>query len=122
VAGQVTRSTWNGGETPEAGIGKGFLDRRSGHDMPVRDVVVSLNRDGRVVVEFEARGFRRLVFGGQATRVTPGLVEAQLTSTGGDPDTRGSVVIYVDRGGQVARVSMKGRMDRDPFTLEWSAQ
>jgi hypothetical protein len=90
--------------------------------MAVRDVLVSLNRDGRVAVEFEAREFRRLVFGGQATRVTNGVVEAELTSTGRDRDTRGTVVIYMDRGGQVERVTMRGQVDGDPFRLDWSAR
>lgn len=111
-----------GGEFHYRGDGRGFLNRRNGPDMAVRDVLVSLNRDGRVAVEFEAKGFRRIVFGGQATRVANGLVEAELTSTDRDRDTRGSTVIYMDRGGQVARVTMKGRLDGDPFTLEWSAR
>jgi hypothetical protein len=111
-----------GGEFRYMGDGRGFLNRRNGPDMAVRDVLVSLNRDGHVAVEFEARGFRRLLFGGQATRVTSGVVEAELTSTGRDPDTRGAAFIYMDRGGQVERVTMRGRIDRDPFTLEWSAR
>jgi len=111
-----------GGEFQYRGDGRGFLNRRNGRDIAVRDVVVSLNRDGRVVVEFEAREFRRLVFGGQATRISAGTVEAELTSAGGDRDTRGRTMIYLDRGGQVERVTMRGRMDGDPFTLDWSAR
>jgi len=111
-----------GGEFHYRGDGRGFLNHRNGPETPVRDVLVSLNRDGRVAVEFEAKGYRRLVFGGQATRVSNGLVEADLTSTGSYRDTRGSAVIHMDRGGQVERVTMKGRMDGDPFTLEWSAR
>jgi hypothetical protein len=111
-----------GGEFRYRGDGRGFLNRRNGPDIAVRDVLVSLDRNGRVAVEFEARGFRRLVFGGQATRVSTGVVEAELTSTGNDRDTRGTTVIYMDRGGQVERVSMKGRMDGDPFALDWSAR
>jgi hypothetical protein len=111
-----------GGEFRYRGDGRGFLNRRNGPDIAVRDVLVSLDRDGRVAVEFEARGFRRLVFGGQATRVSSGVVEAELTSTGNDRDTRGTTVIYMDRSGQVERVSMKGRMDGDPFALDWSAR
>jgi hypothetical protein len=111
-----------GGEFRYRGDGRGFLNRRNGPDMAVRDVLVSLNRDGRVVVEFEGREFQRLVFGGQATRVTNGVVEAELTSAGRDRDTRGSAVIYMDQGGQVARVTMRGRIDGDPFRLDWSAR
>jgi hypothetical protein len=116
---------WNGQRGDEfnyRGDGRGFLNRKNGPDIPVRDVVVSLNRDGRVVVEFEAKDFRRIVFGGHATRVSKGFVGAELTSTGRDRDTRGSALIYMDRGGQVERVTLKGRMDGDPFTLEWSAR
>jgi len=111
-----------GGEFQYRGDGRGLLDRRNGRDIPVRDVVVSLNRDGRVVLEFEARDFRRVVFAGQARSITTGRVEAELTSGAGDRDARGVVTIFMDRGGEVERVSMRGRIDRDPFTLEWSAR
>lgn len=111
-----------GGEFQYRGDGRGFLDRRNGQDIPVRDVVVSLRRDGDVAVEFESRGFRRLVFGGRATRITQGVVEAELTSTGNDRDTRGSAVIYLNNAGQVDRVTMRGRIDGDPFKLDWSAR
>src|SRR5258706_4339226 len=47
------------------GDGRGFFNRQNGRDMVVRDVMVTVNREGRVVVEFEAQGFRRLVFTGQ---------------------------------------------------------
>jgi hypothetical protein len=111
-----------GGEFQYRGDGRGFLNRRNGRDIAVRDVLVSLNRDGQVAVEFEAREMPRLVFGGQASRVSSGTVVAELTSSGRERDTRGSAVIYMDRGGQVERVTMKGRMDGDPFTLDWSAR
>ena len=111
-----------GGEFQYRGDGRGFLNRRNGRDITVRDVLVSLNRDGRVAVEFEAREIPRLVFEGQASRVSSGSVVAELTSIGRDRDTRGSAVIYIDRGGQVERVTMKGRINGDPFRLDWSAR
>lgn len=111
-----------GGEFQYRGDGRGFLNRRNGRDIVVRDVLVSLNREGRIAVEFETRDFPRFVFRGQATNVSSETVVAELTSVGGDRNTRGSTVIYIDRGGQVERVTMKGRIDGDPFTLDWSAR
>ena len=111
-----------GGQFQYRGDGRGLFSRRNGPNMPVRDVLVSMNREGDVAIEFEARGFRRVVFGGQANRVSAGSVQAELFSSGGDRDTRGSAVIYIDRGGQVERVTMKGRIERDPFVLDWSAR
>jgi hypothetical protein len=123
--GPPNRGQWTGkqgGEFQFRGDGRGFLNRRNGPDMAVRDVVVSLNRDGRIVVEFQAQDVRRLVFAGQASRFSEGNVAVELTSTGRDRNTRGSAVIYVDRRGEVERVTMNGRMDGDPFTLNWSAR
>lgn len=111
-----------GGQFQYRGDGRGFFSRRNGQNMAVRDVLVSMNRDGGVALEFEARGFRRVVLGGQATRVSPGSVQAELLSSGGDRDTRGSATIYLDQSGQVQRVTVKGRIDRDPFVLDWSAR
>jgi hypothetical protein len=111
-----------GGELQFRGDGRGFLNRGNGPDMPVRDVLVSMNRDGGVAVQFEARGFRRVAFTGQATRVSRDTVVAELTSGGRDRDTRGSTVIYVNRAGEVERVTMNGRMEGGPFRLDWSAR
>ena len=111
-----------GGELRFHGDGRGLLDRRNGRDERVRDVMVNVGRDGHVALEFEVQGFRRLVFGGQATRIAPDTVEAELTSGGGDRDTRGFVTIRVGRRGEVQRVLMKGRVNGDPFTLDWAAE
>lgn len=111
-----------GSEFQYRGDGRGLLNRRNGPDTPVRDVVVNLNRNGDVAVEFEARGFNRLVFTGRATRISEGTVVADLTSNGRDRETRGSTVIYMNRGGQVERVTMNGRIDGDPFKLDWSSR
>ncbi len=111
-----------GGELHFRGNGRGFLNRENGPGLPVRDVLVSLNRDGGVAVEFEARGFRRVVFTGQATRVSRTVVIAELTSGGRDRDTRGLTNIYVNSAGEVQRVTMSGRMEDGPFRLDWSAR
>lgn len=110
-----------GGELQFRGDGRGFLNRKNGPDTPVRDVVVNLNREGGVAIEFEARGFRRVFFTGQATRVSRDSVVAELTSNNRDRDARGSTVIYVNGAGQVERITMNGRIDGDPFRLDWSA-
>ncbi len=111
-----------GGVFQYHGDGRGFLNRRNGPDTPIRDVNVSLNRAGNTAVEFEVRGFRRLVFRGQATRFTPAMVEADLVAEGRNGGSRGKAMIYIDRGGEVERVTMQGRIDGDPFTLTWSAR
>lgn len=111
-----------GSEFQYRGDGRGMLNRRNGPDTPVRDVVVNLNRDGDVAIEFEARGFDRIVFTGRATRISDGTVVANLNSNGRERETRGSTVIYMNPGGQVERVTMNGRIDGDPFKLDWSAR
>ena len=119
------RGGWTGrlgSEFRYRGDGRGLLNRRNGPDTPVRDVVVNLNRDGAVAVEFEASGFNRVVFTGRATRISQGTVVADLTSNSRGRDTRGSTVIYMNSGGQVERVTMNGRIDGDPFKLDWSAR
>jgi len=75
-----------------------------------------------VVVEFEAQGFRRLVFTGQARRISRDLVTADLYADGFGRDARGGTSIYIDPNGTVDRISMTGRLNGDPFRLNWSAR
>ena len=104
------------------GDGRGFFNRRSGRDLRVRDVNVSLRQDGRVILEFEAQGVQRLVFAGQASHYSRDSITAELAVGSRSRDTRGEATIYLDRGGQVDRVIMDGRVDGDPFKLTWSAR
>jgi hypothetical protein len=104
------------------GDGRGFLNRRQGRDMRVRDVSVSLAPDGRVILEFEAQGFQRLAFVGTATSYFRDYITAELGAGGRGRNVRGQASIYLDRGGQVERITMEGRMDGDPFRLNWSAR
>ena len=104
------------------GDGRGFFNRRNGRDMRVRDVNVSLTADGRVVLEFEAQGFQRLAFVGRATNYYPEYITAELAAGMRSRDVRGQASIYLDRGGQVDRITMEGRIDGDPFRLTWNAR
>jgi hypothetical protein len=104
------------------GDGRGFFNRRDGRDMRVRDVNVSLTADGRVVLEFEAQGFQRLAFVGRATNYYRDYITAELAAGARGRDVRGEASIYLDRGGQVDRITMGGRIDGDPFRLTWNAR
>ncbi|HUA57873.1 MAG TPA: hypothetical protein VML19_03915 [Verrucomicrobiae bacterium] len=79
---------------------------------------VRLEPDGDVILEFEVEGFRRLMFRGTVERWAGDSIVAQLTSSGRDRDTRGGATIYVDRG-QVSHIDMGGRVNGDPFRLDW---
>ena len=104
------------------GDGRGIFNRRQGRDMRVRDVNVSLAPDGRVVLEFEAQGFQRLAFVGRATSYYRDYVTADLAAASRGRDVRGQASIYLDRRGQVDRISMEGRIEGDPFRLTWNAR
>jgi len=104
------------------GDGRGFFNRREGRDMRVRDVNVSLGRDGRLVLEFEAQGFRRLTFAGEATNISRGMVTAELIAGANSRNTHGQATVHMDPGGRVERIEMRGRVDGDPFRLDWSAR
>lgn len=88
--------------------------------MPVRDVLVSVNRDGLVTLEFEAQGFQRLAFSGQAREISRTMVTAELLSDAYGRNTRGNATIYIDPRGEVERIEMRGRLRGDPFRLNWS--
>lgn len=104
------------------GDGRGFLNRRDGRDMRVRDVTVHLNEDGRVDLEFQAEGLERLAFVGRATNYNRDSITADLAGGGRSRNVRGEATIYLDRNGEVERVTMSGRMGDDPFKLNWSAR
>lgn len=112
---------WNGssGSTFNfRGDGNGYLNRRNGRDQRVRDVNVSLSRDGRVALSFDGEGFQRLNFVGRADRYNRDSIVTELRSGG----TRGSATIYMDRRGEVERIEMNGRMGNDDFRLQWRAR
>ena len=103
------------------GDGRGFFNRLNGRDMPVEDVIVSLSPQGRLVVEFEAVGFRNLIFVGQARQISRYTVTADLYAAGYGREARGVTTVYLDRFGQVERITMNGRLRDDSFRLNWSA-
>jgi hypothetical protein len=104
------------------GDGRGFFNRRNGRDLRVRDVNVSLGRDGRVVVEFDAEGMQRLFFAGRATNYSREYITAELGAGAQSRDVRANASIYVDPSGQVDHISMEGVIDGDPFRLNWRAR
>jgi hypothetical protein len=104
------------------GDGRGFFNRRDGHDIRVRDVNVSLTADGRVVLEFEAQNYPRLAFIGRATNYYRDYITADLAAGASSRNVRGEASIYLDRGGQVDRITMEGRIDGDPFRFTWNAR
>ncbi|HEY3442173.1 MAG TPA: hypothetical protein VGK29_15545 [Paludibaculum sp.] len=112
---------WNGssGSTFNfRGDGNGFLNRRNGRDQRVRDVNVTLSRDGRVSLSFEAEGYQRLNFVGRADSYNRDSIVTELRSG----NTRGSATIYIDRRGEVERIEMSGRTNNDDFRLQWRAR
>jgi hypothetical protein len=90
----------------------------------VRDVNVILDRAGNLTVEFEAQGFQRLVFKGQARNISRNQVTADLYADGfgSGVEARGVTTIYIDPNGEVERINMSGRLRRDTFRLNWSAR
>jgi hypothetical protein len=104
------------------GDGRGFLNRRNGRDLRVRDVNVSLDPEGRVVLEFEAEGMERIAFAGRATNYSPDYITAELGTGVRRRDLRGEASIYVDPSGEVDRITMQGMVDGDPFRLNWRAR
>ena len=104
------------------GDGRGFFNRKEGRDMRVRDVNVRLTEDDRVVLEFQAEGFERLSFVGRATTYTRESITAELAVGARSRDVRGEATVYLDRNGEVERITMRGRVDGDPFRLDWSAR
>jgi hypothetical protein len=123
--GPVARWTGaRGGTLQFHGDGRGFFNRARGQDQVVRDVNVRLDRDGNLTVEFEAQGFQRLVFKGQARNISRNQITADLYADGygRGVDARGVTTIYVDPNGEVDRINMSGRLRRDTFRLNWSAR
>ncbi len=119
------RGGWRGergGTFHFRGDGNGFFNRRDGRDMRVRDVNVDLARDGRVMLEFEVMGFQRLVFVGRATNYYRDNITADLGGGGRGRDVRGEASVYLDPRGEVERIEMRGRIDGDPFRLNWRAR
>lgn len=118
-------SGWNGaaGSTFNfRGDGNGNFNRRNGRDMRVRDVNVSLTRDGRVALSFDAQGYQRLNFVGRADRIEGNLIYSELRGSNTGGDTRGAATIYVDRSGEVERIEMTGRNNNDDFRLQWRSR
>jgi len=113
-----------GGTLQFHGDGRGFFNRARGQDQVVRDVNVILDRAGNLTVEFEAQGFQRLVFKGQARNVSRSQISADLYADGygNGVDARGVTTIYIDPNGEVERINMSGRLRRDTFRLNWSAR
>lgn len=113
-----------GGTLQFRGDGRGFFNRARGQDQVVRDVNVILERDGNLTVEFEAQGFQRLVFKGQARNISRNQITADLYADGfgRGADARGVTTIYIDPNGEVDRINMSGRLRRDTFRLNWSAR
>jgi hypothetical protein len=110
----------NGGTFEFYGDGRGFLNRRDGRDLRVRDVRVSLDRSGFVNLAFQSEGFdRRLTFNGRATRYGWESIDAIFED---GPRSRSRATIYVDRRGNVQRITMDGRMRGDEFTLDWRSR
>jgi len=103
------------------GDGRGFFNRRDGRDLRVRAVTVRLTEDGRVILEFQAEGLERLAFAGSATNYNRSSITADLAVGARGRDVRGEATIYLDQSGEVERVTMGGRVDGDPFKLNWSA-
>lgn len=114
---------WNGqrgGTFQFQGDGRGSLNRRNGPDSRVRDVRVTLDRAGSVNLAFQAEGFdRRLIFNGRATRYGGDSIDAVFDD---GPRSRSTATIYVDRRGNVERISMNGRMRGDEFRLDWRSR
>ena len=116
---------WNGnsGSTFNfRGDGNGFFNRRNGRDERVRDVEVSLTRDGRVRLSFEAQGYQRINFVGRADRYNRDSIYTELRGSNTGSNTRGTATIYVDNRGEVQRIEMTGRNDNDDFRLQWRAR
>ena len=116
---------WNGnsGSTFNfRGDGNGVFNRRNGRDERVRDVEVTLSRDGRVRLSFEAPGNRRMNFVGRADRYSRDSVYTELRGSNTGGNTRGSATIYLDRRGEVERIEMNGRNNNDDFRLQWRAR
>lgn len=104
------------------GDGRGFFNRREGGDLRVRNVNVRLTQEGRVILEFEAERTQRLAFVGRATSYNRDSITAELAAGARSRDVRGEATIYLDRRGEVERITMGGRIDGDPFKLNWSAR
>ncbi len=116
---------WNGnsGSTFNfRGDGNGSFNRRNGRDERIRDVEVSLSRDGRVRLSFEAQGYQRINFVGRADRYNRDGIFTELRGSNTGSNTRGTATIYVDRRGEVERIEMNGRTNNDDFRLQWRAR
>jgi hypothetical protein len=102
------------------GDGNGFISRRSGPNMRVRDVNVNLARNGFIDIAFQAQDFGgQLAFSGRVTRFGRDSVDAVLN---GNRGTRANATIYVDPNGTVQRIEMDGRAQGDDFRLNWRAR
>ena len=110
----------NGGTFNYRGDGNGFFVQRNGPNMRVRDVNVSLARNGAIYLAFQAQSLRgRLDFSGRATRFSRNSVDASLSGAAG---MRANATIYLDRGGSVDRIDMSGRGRDGDFRLNWRSR
>lgn len=115
--------TGNSGSTFNfRGDGNGQFNRRNGRDERIRDVEVSLSRDGRVRLSFEAEGYQRINFTGRADRYSRDSIYTELRGSNTGSNTRGSATIYVDNRGEVQRIEMTGRNNNDDFRLQWRSR
>jgi hypothetical protein len=88
----------------------------------VRDVNVRLTEEGQVILEFEAEGLERLSVVGRASNYTRDSITAELAVGDHSRDVRGEAAVYLDRNGEVERVTRGGRIDGDPYRLNWPAR
>jgi hypothetical protein len=110
----------NGGVFQYNGDGRGFVSRRNGPDSRVRDVRVTLDRNGFVNLAFQAQGFDRpLQFNGRATRYGWESIDAVFQD---GPRSRSTAIIYVDRRGNVQSINMNGWWRGDEFRLNWHSR
>jgi hypothetical protein len=114
---------WNGqnGSTFNyRGDGNGSFVQRNGPNTRVRDVNVSLARNGAIYLAFQAPGYRgRLDFSGRAMRFNRDSVDATLNGPG---EMRANAMIYVNRDGSVDRIDMSGRGRDGDFRLNWRSR
>jgi hypothetical protein len=89
----------------------------NGFDQRLGDVVVEIDRGGRVVVTFRAERGRELAFSGQLIGREGGRLRADVTSQ--DRRVRGTMVISVGDRDNVNAISFEGGDSRDRMRITW---